>query len=169
MIVSFSVPGSPVGKNACYLPLKKTALGQTGRRYNLILSQAGRDYKLKVRLYALRALRASDWPQDCYLPKRVRLTTQQYGTRHDAGASFNLIKDALEGVYFYNDRCVSNGPEDPSIRDGSAPRVEITVELLEARTQAEANALKADIEKRKINAKKRKLAKQKAIPKKGMF
>lgn len=157
MIVRFTVPGAPCGKNAAYARLRKDQVTRTGRKMGLILSQEGRNYKARVRRCGWEARIASEWPSDPWIPKRVRITVAMYGTRHDAGAATQIIKDGLEGVYFENDRVVSQGPEDPSIRDGSEPRVEVTMELLEVRTQAEAVALRDAQRKRRERAFAKKL------------
>lgn len=145
----FAVEGV-VGKNAAYTRLRKDIVTRTGRKMGLILSHEGRNYKARVRQCGLIARNASDWPRDPWIPKSVRITVSMFGTRHDTGAATQLIKDGLEGVYFENDRIVSHGAEGPSIRDGSSPRVEVMLELLEARTAEEVVKLKTAQRKRAL-------------------
>jgi hypothetical protein len=136
-MVRFTVPGKAVGKNAAYLRLREDVVTNGGRHMGLILTTAGRNYKALVHTYGLLARNQSDWPRNSWIPKSVRITVAMYGTRHDAGAATQLIKDALEGVYYQNDRIVSHGPEEPSVRDGSSPRVDVLMELLECRSPEE--------------------------------
>ncbi len=137
MVVAFTVPGAVCGKNQTYIRLRKEILTRSGRRMGLILSSKGREYKRLVNLLGRYARDESAWPRNPLIPKKVCLTVQAYGTRHDAGAATQLIKDALQGVFYADDKIVSQGAEEPSIRNGSAPHVDVTVELLETHAEHE--------------------------------
>ena len=146
--VTFTIPGPAVGKNAAYMRLRKDVVTSSGRRMGLILSPQGRSYKNLVYQIGLIARNASDWPNDVWTPKNVRITVAMYGTRHDTGAATQLIKDGIEGIFYQNDRVVRHGPEGPSIRDGSPARVEVTLELLESYTPEEARKRQSESQAR---------------------
>lgn len=134
--VHFTILGKAVGKNAAYTRLRRDLVGAGGRRRGLILSQAGRAFKERVGGVGL-ANRPSEWPKDLRVPKRVRVTVAMHGSRHDASACTQLVKDALEKIYYANDRIVEHGPEGPADPKSLPARVEITVELLDVRSPAE--------------------------------
>lgn len=139
-IARFTIPGKAIGKNAAYLRLRSDLEGARGRRRGLILTQAGRDFKERIGQIGL-CMRPVSWPRNLFVPKRVRVTVAMFGSRHDAGACTQLVKDALEGVYYANDRIVEHGPEAPA-DPRSEPRVEITVELLAVRVGPEIPKLR---------------------------
>lgn len=127
MIVRFSVP-SAVGKNARLMP--------AGRR--IILTPQARAFMESVALHGLAARSASSWPKNPYAAKRVRLSVDVFNTKHDAAAVSPLVADALEGVFYANDRAVIYGPQELPIKDGGTRRIEVSIELLEAYSEKEA-------------------------------
>lgn len=159
MVVAFTVPGAVCGKNQAYVRLRKDVFTRSGRRMGLILSSKGREYKRLINLLGRCARDESAWPRDPLIPKKVCLTVQAYGTRHDAGAATQIIKDALQGVFYADDKIVSQGAEEPSIRNGSAPHVDVTVELLETHSEQDVALLtKASVKKRSKKSTDRRIA-----------
>ena len=147
-IARFVVPGKAVGKNAAYLRLRND-LKTARRARGLLLSQAGRDFKDRVKRIG-HANRPPWWPKDPLQPKRVRVTVRMFGSRHDAGACTQLVKDALEGVYYDNDRIVEHGAESPADPKGTPARVEIDVELCEVFSDDETRARREAADKRQL-------------------
>ena len=145
-LASFTVPGKPVGKN------QRNAVNRAGAVYR---TREADGWMEEVRLTGLRARRAAGWPADTLIPKRVRVTVRVYGSRHDAGAVLVLVKDALEGVFYDNDRIVCDGRGEPADPKGE-PRTEIDVELLEVHTLAEVERIRTRREKALIARLKRK-------------
>jgi hypothetical protein len=141
MIVRVKVPGKVVGKNARNGP-------RGGPKLGILLRTEAREFMERVALYGLAARNASEWPREMLAPRLVRLTVDVWNTKHDAAASSPLIADALEGVYYHNDRVVCYDPQELPLKDGGEARVEITLELLAVRTAQEIAAMKAAMESR---------------------
>lgn len=144
MICRLVVTGKAVGKNQAYLSPRRRG----AHRGDRILTSVGREWKERVHRIGLAERSTTDWPRDPYLPKRVRVTVRMFGSRHDEGACMQLAKDALEGVFYDNDRVVETGPGAPADPSGKPARVEIDVELLELRSVEEADRLRTEAEKR---------------------
>jgi hypothetical protein len=114
VIVRFSVL-DPVGKN------KRTMLA----RGRIILTPEARAFMDRVALLGRSARNRTDWPRNPHAAKSVRLSVVVFNTRHDAAASSPLIADALEGVFYANDRIVSYAAQDRPVKDIGKRRVEI--------------------------------------------
>jgi hypothetical protein len=127
LIVRFSCE-NPVGKNQRLQPV--------GNR--MIRTSAARYFMSAVGTYGLWARDHSEWPRNIFVPKRVRLSVEVYNTRHDAAAVSPLVADALEGIFYLNDKIVEYGPQQPPTKDAGARRAEISVELLERYSEQEA-------------------------------
>lgn len=125
MTLTFMVR-DPVGINAYY---KRGA----GRR--LYASAAGKSFKARIAAGALYARSLlGTWTQDLDSVRRARVSYQLYNSRLDTDAPRKIIRDALEGVLYANDKIAEDGPAPLSIKDDLGKRVVITVELLEVAT-----------------------------------
>lgn len=101
------------------------------------------DFIAALRRVAVRARDASDWPRDLLAPRRVRVTAQACGSRHDAACCDEVcLLDGLQQILYANDRVAINGETRPSDPRDKPARVEITVELLEVRTPAELERIR---------------------------
>lgn len=144
MTVTIVIPGKAVGKNQAYFSPRNRPSGRGDR----ILTPIGREFKERVHRIGLYARSQTDWPRDLYAPKMVRVTVRMYGSRHDEGACMVLCKDALEGVFYENDRVVCTGPGEPADPKAKPPRVVIVVELLETYPPAVAARRRSEAEQR---------------------
>jgi hypothetical protein len=129
--VSFVIAGKVVSINAGYVRAKFASKRGAGGGKGLVLSGAAREFKNRVRHAGRIARDRSAWPHDLFEVEAVRLTIRMWNSRHDPGAGDKFIRDALEGVFYRDDRIVSMGPGDRPTSDKLGARVEIDVELLE--------------------------------------
>lgn len=95
------------------------------------------------------AVRLQGWPADLWTVEHVRLSVYPFNTKSDAAAGNKVIADALEGVYYVNDRAVSWGeaprPVWETTADGTpGPRLEFIVDLLTQRTPREARTIEIE-------------------------
>lgn len=113
-----------VSKNEMHVHMPSTPRGAK------ILTAAARTYMRDVARIAAVAAANAGWPANLCAPRRVLLTPQIYGSRHDSGAANDIIRDALEGVLYRNDNVVEIGRQ---MRPQPAPfpYVMVTAELLE--------------------------------------
>ena len=133
----FAIPGKPVSKNAY------NRFDKRGNPHGFITNE-GREFQARIRLWARRAAFASAWPSDPFCVDHVRISIYKFNTKGDHGAGNELLFDALEfrkfrikiykedepfGLYA-NDRCVSLGECPKPDFDSGEPRIEIKIELL---------------------------------------
>jgi hypothetical protein len=137
--VRIAIPGKAIGKNQTHMPAPRTSTGP-----RILLTPIARAYMDVVRRIGRTALAASDWPKDPLVPKRVRMTVRMFGSRHDALATTHLIRDALQRVFYADDKIVCHGPEEAGDPKAYPARVEVDLELLETRTPAEVERLRRD-------------------------
>jgi hypothetical protein len=121
----FSVPRAPVSTNQMYLRRNLSGGGK-----GLMLSEKAKTFKASVRDHGTAAYISARhfWP----LPEKVKqaeLSIVVWNTRHDCSAAEKLVADALEGIFYKNDRAVHPRHNDIG-NDGGEPRVEITLEIL---------------------------------------
>ena len=149
----------PVGINGAY-GMRKSEKGGRGQQY---LRKPAAQFKEAV---AIGALTARFWLWPCanlWRAARVRVSYQLYDSNLDADGPRKLIRDALEGILYVNDRVVDDGPAARSIKDGKGRRVEIVVDLLEMVSNEEADRLHfeytvASVKRLQARDRKRKLA-----------
>ena len=121
MIVRFDVHHRPVSVNEMYLNRRG------GRGKGRILTNDAREYKAAVSSIAFVVARSVGWPKPEFV-SRCGVSIVVWNTRHDTGACDKATVDALEGIFFKNDRVVRplNSDRDS---DGGLPRVEIRVSI----------------------------------------
>jgi len=148
MTVHFAIPGKVVSVNGSYVPAKKSK--NRGKRggTNLILTKDAENFKELVHRIGAYARSQSQWPRDLYAVADVRLTIRMYNSKHDPAAGDKFIRDALEGVFYVNDRIVRMGPGDPPIKDAGPARIGVDVELLETHPPAIAARRRREAEDR---------------------
>jgi len=127
----------PVGINGAY-GMRKAVKGGRGQQY---LRKPAAQFKDAVGMHALVQRTQSDWPNNPWRAVHVRVSYQLYDSRLDADACRKLVRDALEGILYANDRVVDDGPAARSIKDGGGRRVEIVVELLGLVSEWEAQEM----------------------------
>ena len=124
MKVTFTVPGKPVGLNSAY----KRA-GTTKGRKGFYMTKAAVAFKEHIRARAMLADRPAMAAIKAHGgPYFVEIET--YNCRHDADSPTKFILDALEGLYYENDRKVY-GVIAHKNKDDLGPRVKITVGVIE--------------------------------------
>ena len=153
------VVSNPVGINGAY-GMRKSVKGGRGQQY---LRKPAAQFKDAVGMHALVQRTQSDWPNNPWRAVHVRVSYQLYDSRLDADACRKLVRDALEGILYANDRVVEDGPAARSIKDGKGRRVEIVVDLLEMVSNEEADRLHfeytvASVKRLQARDRKRKLA-----------
>lgn len=128
MTLTFEVE-RPLSINRCY------AHG-SGRR--LYMTQDGRAFKNRILNAAIVAkVEQGDWPQDLWRITRVEVSYVLLGYRGDTDGPRKVLRDALEGLLYVNDRIVQDGPT-PLPEQAPAPSMIVTVRVLEMRSAAEA-------------------------------
>lgn len=92
-----------------------------------------RRYESHVRAMAMHALRISHlaWPMDAHYALRVHVA--KVADRGDADNFLKLASDAIEHVFFGNDRRVRSSSVSQEV-DKRHPRIEIDVEVIELAT-----------------------------------
>ena len=117
MALSFSVPGKPVGTNAAYRAGK-------GRYY---LTKDAKAFKERLRAYAVLAKNSSDWKPS---KKPIGVHIVVWNSRHDADSPVKFCLDALQGIFFENDRIVESVKAEKR-KDNGEPRVDFRVFVIE--------------------------------------
>lgn len=129
MTLTFTVR-EPMSVNAMYGSNKKTK-----RRF---LTHEGKLFKNRIVIAATLARATSLWPRDPFRVAKARLSYQLFNYKGDTDGPRKALRDALERVLYMNDRCVEDGPAPFALRDEGERRVVVTLDLLEARTDAQA-------------------------------
>jgi hypothetical protein len=92
--LEFTVPGRPCSKNNAFAQRKG---------HGVRLSDAARDFIGRVHFAAIGAI----GHERCPFSRNVAIVVTSHFPRDaDSGASIALVKDALQGIVYRNDRCV---------------------------------------------------------------
>ena len=117
MRLEFTVPGKPVSKNGTY-----ERRGGKGR--GLRLTDAAQDFWARVQFAAIGAV----GHERCLLERNVAVVVTAHFTRPaDSGASIALVKDALQGIVYVNDKVVVFEASWQGLPDRENPRTEVQV------------------------------------------
>ena len=135
-VLSFTVPGRPVGINATY---ERRSMARGGKGFRL--TDEARAYFERVQAEAIRALGPVRRP----FTDHILVITQAWFTRDaDAGAVGKLVQDALQDIAYGNDRRAVCSIGWKGGCDPDNPRTEVTVRQITAEETA-ARRLTIDI------------------------
>jgi len=116
-MITFTVPGKPCSKNETHEPRK-------GKGGKVRLSDAAQDFWARVQCAAVQAI----GHERCPLSRNVAVVVTSHFTRDaDCGASIALVKDALQGIVYRNDKCVVFEASWKGAPDRDNPRTEVSV------------------------------------------
>ena len=122
MRVSFTVAGKVVGTNAAY---KRS--GSTAGRVGFYMTKEAKEFKARIWLAGFIAANESKWPVDYDGP--ISLTLKTFNCRQDVDSASKLEMDAMQGVFYINDKQVMKLTAEKA-KDDKGPRVEIEVEMI---------------------------------------
>lgn len=151
MTLEFTVR-EPISINRAYM-----RRGGNWRGKGLCLTQVGRDFKERVKIAGLLARQQSMWPTNLWEVGLVEVAFDLFDVRMDTDGPRKMIKDALEGVLYVNDRIAQDGLAPLPVADGNGRRVVVRVTLLHQRSASEAKAAQAKAEaarEKRLRAKK---------------
>jgi hypothetical protein len=117
--LKFTVPGKPCSKNAAYGP-------RAGNGRGIRLTPEARDFQQRVK--AAASLAMGHEQSGRLFDGATAIEVASYFTRRaDSGAATALIKDALEGTAYENDRIVVCEVSWQCPPDRDRPRTEVTL------------------------------------------
>lgn len=122
-MLRFTVEGQPV-------PKARARSGKGGRHYT---PERTRAYERAIGLAALQARQRVDgvWPRDRLYSVLVDVTPKDRRS-FDGSNVLKSVEDAMNGIVYDDDRQVKDTRCRVSAPDAARPRVEITVEVLDA-------------------------------------